>query len=228
MNAAKEAKAANMNIRDGLKKNWCCFFVNNRSNISNKTQCLPKQIKLMNDNEYMKCRKVKAVLRYHTQNKRKERESSFHHLLMLYYPWRDENNLMASDQTYTSKFYEPDVQAIVEHNRAVFEPDADAVSEAFETLKSNQGNIHSYDPINDQENAELQGEMQDDSLVNESFNEQLPSHLQPVQNQHTSPCVITSYNQPTEISDDILRKTVRSLNTEQRHVYDTFLTWCRS
>ena len=74
---------------------------------------------------------------------------------------------MASDQTYTSKFYEPDVQTIVEHNRAIFEPDADAISESFETLKSNQGNIHSCDPINDQENAELQGEMQDDSLVNE-------------------------------------------------------------
>ena len=117
----------------------------------------------MNGNEYMKCRKVKAVLRYHTPNKIKERESYFHHLLMLYYPWRDENNLMASDQTYTSKFYEPDVQTIVEHNRAIFEPDADAISQAFEALKSNQGNIHSYD----KENAELQGEMQDNFLVNE-------------------------------------------------------------
>ena len=116
----------------------------------------------------MKCRKVKAVLRYHTPNKIKEPESYFHHLLMLYYPWRDENNLMASDQTYTSKFYEPDVQAIVEHNRAIFEPDAYAVSEALEVLKSNQGNIiHSYDSINDQENADLQGEVQHDSIPHE-------------------------------------------------------------
>ena len=113
----------------------------------------------------MKCRKVKAVLRYHTPNKTKEPESYFHHLLMLYYPWRDENNLMASDQTYTTKFYEPDIQAIVEHNRAIFEPEADAVSEALEVVKSNQSNIiHSYDSINDQENADLQGEVQDDSI----------------------------------------------------------------
>ena len=70
---------------------------------------------------------------------------------------------MAPDQTYTSKFYEPDIQAIVEHNRAIFEPDADAVSEALEILKSNQGNIiHSYKTINYQENPELQGEVQDD------------------------------------------------------------------
>ena len=56
----------------------------------------------------MKRRKVEAVLIkvYHTPNERKEPESYLHHLLMLYYPWRDESNLMASDQTYTSKFYE--------------------------------------------------------------------------------------------------------------------------
>ena len=176
----------------------------------------------------MKCRKVKAVLRYHTPNKKKEPESYFHHLLMLYYPWRDETNLIASDQTYTTKFYEPDVQGIVEHNRAIFEPDADAIIEAFEVLKSNQGNIlRSFDSINDQENSDLQSNMQDDSLPHESFNEQLPSHFDPAQpNQHTSPGVITSYNRPTDISDDILRQTVRSLNVEQRHAYDTFLSWC--
>ena len=178
----------------------------------------------------MKCRNVKAILRYHTPNKIKEPESYFHHLLMLYYPWRDESNLMASDQTYTSKFYESDVQTIVEDNRAIFEPEiADAISEAFQTLKSNQGNIHSYDPINDQENEELQSEMQDDSFPHEAFNEQLLSHLDPAQsNQHTSPGAITSYNRPTEISDVILCETVRSLNIEQRHAYDTFLKWCRN
>ena len=86
---------------------------------------------------------------------------------------------MASDQTYASKFYEPDVQAIVEHNRAMSEHDADAVSEAFEVLKSNQGNIiHSYDSINDQENVDLEGEMHDPN-PHESFNEQIPSHLGP-------------------------------------------------
>ena len=205
-------------------------LIESQSTISDATQCLPQKIKLINTNECMKCRKVKAVLRYHTPNKRKEPESYFHHLLMLYYPWRDESNLIASDQTYTSKFYEPDVQAIVEHNRAIFEPDADAVTEALEVLKLNQGNIiHSYDPINDQENTDLQDEMQDEPNPHESFNEQIPSHLDPTQsNQNTNPGVVTSYNRPTDISDDILRQTVRSLNFEQRHAYDTFLSWCRS
>ena len=61
-------------------------------------------------------------------------------------------DLIAADQSYASKFYEPNVQEVVELNRSVFEPDADAVTEALENLRNNQGNIiHSFDPINDQE-----------------------------------------------------------------------------
>jgi hypothetical protein len=44
-----------------------------------REQCLPPKIKLMNKNEYMKSRKVKRVLRYHTPNKTKEPELYFHH-----------------------------------------------------------------------------------------------------------------------------------------------------
>lgn len=53
---------------------------------ANSDISLPKLIRLMNSNETMKCRKVKAVIRYHRPNKRKEPELFFHHLLMLYYP----------------------------------------------------------------------------------------------------------------------------------------------
>ena len=46
---------------------------------------------------------------------------------MLYYPWRHEGTLLDSDDTYVSKFYETNVKNIVEHNREMFEPDAEAV-----------------------------------------------------------------------------------------------------
>lgn len=164
---------------------------------------LPSQIKLMNTNEKMKCRKVRGVIRYHTPNKTKEPEKYFHHLLMLYYPWRNEANLMASDSTYASKFYEPHVQQTVDINRSLFEPDADAVSEALESLRNNQGNvIHSFDPIN--ENSDLQMDVQEDSMPEELFNEQLPSSTN--SNQQHVLSIITTHNQPHEISDDALRE----------------------
>ena len=112
-------------------------LIESQNTESDTGQCLPKRIKLENCNEYMKCRKVRAVLRYHTPNKQKEPEH-FHHLHILYYPWRDERNLIASDQTYTSKFYEPGIQDIIEHNRAIFEPDSDAVTDALKVLNSDQ------------------------------------------------------------------------------------------
>ena len=54
------------------------------------------------------------------------------------------------------------MQAVVEHKRAVFEPDADAISEALETFRDNEGNnnLHSFDSSNDQENQDLHSHMQ--------------------------------------------------------------------
>ena len=130
----------------------------------NHSTSLPGKIRLMNGKEVMKCRKVKAVIRYHTPNKTKEPEQYFHHLLMLYYPWRQETELLGNEQTYMSKFYEPEVQAVVEHNKNTFEPDSDAVTEALETLRNRDITTLcscSYDAINDQENEDLQSQIHD-------------------------------------------------------------------
>jgi hypothetical protein len=198
-------------------------------NIENHNTGLPDRIKLVNSKEIMKCRKIKAVIRYHTPNKRKEPEKYFHHLLMLYFPWRNEQELFGEDHTYISKFYEPDVQEVVQRNKEIFEPDGDAINEALETLRNFDGvPTHSYDPINDQENEDLRQSLPDDSDETESFNESLPQHLASNPESVQPSSGICSYNQPLEISDDDLRKTVRSLNNKQRYAYDVVLSWCRN
>ena len=123
------------------------------------TFSFPTKLKLLNGTEVMKCRKVRAVIRYHTPNKQKEPERYFHHLLMLYYPWRLESELLGNEQTYISKFCEINVQAVVEQNKSIFEPDSDAVIEALEALRNNDMAFQSYDPINDQENEDLQSQL---------------------------------------------------------------------
>ena len=123
----------------------------------NHSISLPAKIRLMNGKEVMKYRKFKAVIRYHTPNKTKKPEQYFHHLLMLCYPWRQETELLGNEQTYMSKFYEPEVQVVVEHNKNTFEPDSDAVIEALKTLRNSDiPTLCSYDVINDQENEDLQ------------------------------------------------------------------------
>lgn len=161
---------------------------------------------------------------------RQKPEQYFHHSLVLYYPWRNESELIAADQSYTSKFYEPNVQEFVETNRSVFEPDADTVTEALENLRNNNI-IYSFYPINDQENSDLQIETQnsEDTFPEESFNEQSPSDLG--SSSDSSPQVfqaINVYTQPTEISDNLLHNNVRLLNEKQRSAYNVALSWCRN
>ena len=94
-------------------------------------------------------------------------------------------------------------------------------------MRNNPGkNTHSFDCINDQENSDVQHEPPNDSDPNELFNEQQP-HLDPTQSSEPSTGIITYHNQPSEISDDELRKSVRSLNQKQRCAYDIVLSWCR-
>ena len=70
-------------------------------------------------------------MHYHTPNKREEPENYFHHLLIPYYPWRNEDTLVGSKGTNLPKLNESEVQAVVEQNRALFEPDANAISETM-------------------------------------------------------------------------------------------------
>ena len=52
------------------------------------------------------------------------------------------------------------------------------VTEALEWLRNKHDTvIHSYDPINDQGNAEIQLEFQGELSVDEVFNEQAPSEI---------------------------------------------------
>ncbi|CAB4019652.1 Hypothetical predicted protein, partial [Paramuricea clavata] len=145
---------------------------------------------------------------------------------MLYFPWRNDQKLFGEDQTYISKFYEPDVQEVVKRNKEIFEPDGDAINRALETLRKDGVPTHSYNPINDQENEDLRQSLPDDSDETESFNESLPQNLASNPESVQPSSGISSYNQP--ISDDNLRKTVRSLNNKQRYAYDVVLSWCRN
>ena len=100
---------------------------------------------------------------------------------MLYFPWREEGDLIGTEQTYMSQFYEPGVQAVVEHNRAIFQPDAEAVAEALELLRNNPNvTLHSYDSINDQENEDVQCQSGDNYSVPDESYQQSPARLAPI------------------------------------------------
>ena len=193
---------------------------------------LPKTIKLMTKKKTMKCRKVKAVVRFHKPSKTTEPERYCHHLLMLYYPWRQESDLLGHDHKYSTKLGDAAVKLIVQRNQAVFEPFAE-VDEAIESLRSNpQYSIYGerFDSFNEQGNSDDQTEFLNSNREPTSAEEDYIASddiLMSERISNTSMCLpISSSTVPMEITDDELRATVRSLNSKQRFAYEIILKWC--
>ena len=63
---------------------------------------LPTKITLMTRRETMRHRKVRAIIRYHIPKKTVEPEKYFHHVLILYLPWRVESELIGHEGTFAS------------------------------------------------------------------------------------------------------------------------------
>ena len=87
--------------------------------------------------ETMKCRKLKAVVRFHTPSKTTAPEKYCHHLLMLYYPWRQESDLLGHDNKYSTKLEESSFRLIVQRNQSAFEPFSEKVDEAIQSVNNN-------------------------------------------------------------------------------------------
>ena len=199
------------------------------NHVSNCESVLPPlTIKLNNGQETMKRRKIKAVIRFHTPSKAKEPEKFYHHLLVLYFPWQKETDLLGDDQLYLTKFQEPEVFSKVETNRRTFEPNAEAIEIALQMVNENRvRDLQSYDSINDQENDDLSREVMNgiDDERDDDLCEEVVS-LPPETSQTFQG--IATYNQPSAIRDEELRDAVRSLNVKQRITYDVVLSWCRN
>ena len=189
---------------------------------------LPKTIELIISKEITNCRKIKAVIRFLVPNRTKEPEKSYHHLLMLYLPWRKETELQGLNQMFATKYYESSVTTIVDRNREIFEPNAEAINIALQAFSENPTrHVHSYDVLNDQENDDLSNEVRD-NVDDDCFNEDSPEVLVDIPETNQTSTGTICYTQPSAITDELLREYVRSLNRKQRFAYNFVLSWCRN
>ena len=99
---------------------------------------LPQKIKLMISGETMLCRKVRPN---NVPNKLLSPEKFAHHLLLLFYPFRDAKELLSGfPPIYQKKLLEEGVQDIVNINKRKFEPYDDLVDQAFSQFDKNLSN----------------------------------------------------------------------------------------
>ena len=103
--------------------------------------------------ETMCCRKVRQILRYHVPNKLLSPEKFAHHAMLLFFPFRDEKQLLSGcPPLYQNKLQEQGVQDFVNRNKIKFEPYGDLVDQAFSQF--NENSINNQDPNSPIENDE--------------------------------------------------------------------------
>ena len=179
----------------------------------------PKQIPLMSSNDELKCRKVPYVLKYHVPNKHTHPEEYAHHMLFMFFPFRDENELKYSN-SYNENLSLPNVLETVNLNRIKIEPYAVLVEDALERLATNQES--NIDPFGQQENEEVSERLNEDFKdlnSDESFvdDDMIHADIGLGRNGSTLPLY----------QDSIISENIRSLNAKQRQLFEVIHNWSR-
>ena len=89
-----------------------------RNDHENNHVLTPPKIKLMIAGETMQCRKVRHILRYHVSNKLLAAEEFAHHVLFLFFLFRDVKELLSGfPPLYQNKMRKQEVQALINMNK---------------------------------------------------------------------------------------------------------------
>ena len=179
----------------------------------------PKLIPLMKSKEKMRCRGVKKVLRYHTPNRKVDPEAYAHHLLLLFYPFREETELLCeTSKTYSAKLSKPDVVETINRNKTVFESWGDQVEMSLRQFV--------FQPRTDSF-AEQENDYVEDRLADIESENKIDNSI--VDFEVDAPSTVTSARLPSVeiMADNDINELVRSLNNKQRETFDIVNSWAR-
>ena len=116
------------------------------------------EVLILSSGEKLHYRKAELVLQYHVPNKFKDPKGYAHHLLFMFYRFRDECELkVGKPSSYSSKLSETGVLEIVNSNKSLVEPYSDLVNAAFLNYRADI--TPSWDPFSQQENEDVETEL---------------------------------------------------------------------
>ena len=178
----------------------------------------------MGSKEKLYCRKVPFVLRYHVPNEYKYPEKYAYHLVILSYPFRKEFELNSRNNlTYTEKLFDNKVLDIVNFNKAQIEPYGELINSAFSQFRSDfNHNISITDSFAQQENDEV---IDQEGENNPSFEEQDENNVE--SSTESSAVDFSIANSENILADEDISVKIRSLNKEQKKVFDFVHKWAR-
>lgn len=170
----------------------------------------------------MKKRKIPQVIRYHYVSQEKDEEAYFHRLLLLYQPWRSEDQLK-THSTYKDSFeivkeqlvpkiksFEPfhdDVESVLEN----FDPD-DMAPEAWEDFMANI-------------EQEKEGAVIEDPNYEFLNPDNLPNDVLETNLRHSSSNKSFTLTKTSTLPDTDFYKLIQSLNSKQRLLFDFIYYW---
>ena len=161
-------------------------------------------------------RKVKKVVRFHVPNKTKYAEKYAHHMLLMYKPFTTEAQLK-TEGSYILTLQDPDNQRIVNEKKQTFEPFSELIDEAF----LNFHEVLRPDPILDYEN-DVTETVQDNENRNQFDDCDDDNDNDEANFDHMSIPLV-----PTVLPDEDINLGIRSLNTEQREIFELVNHWAR-
>ena len=83
----------------------------------------------------MRCRKRESILRVKHFKEVTDSENYFHSRLLLYFPWRHEDNLLNGCKSYRNQYEK--VHHLIEHNAVYFNKNSDKMDLAIENMEEN-------------------------------------------------------------------------------------------
>ena len=174
---------------------------------------LPLTIRLMSSRDKLKCKRVKSVLRYHVPNQHNHPEKYAHHMLFMFYPFRNESDLCAGESgTYMKTLCDPAVIDIVNENKLKFEPFAELVDAALTDYRTDL--TRNPDSFSQQENDEVSNMLDPET-------EQPEEEEVPLFEDLGQPLI----DLPTLMPDSEVNSKISSLKTKQREIFEVINKW---
>ena len=192
-------------------------------------------IQLRNGMGYMRKRRRESVLRTHKVRLLSDPEKYYHSLLMLYWPWRDEESLKGRFKTY--QYHYMSVKNIVDHNAQHFSQNTEHLDHAMDMLTENGPPETSWDSIVPSVEEDNMNTLKDGfhvhQLGDENANTDTDSLLDNENSDEKQYKSKLSMKYTVEARKDIMtqseyRKHMRNLNSGQKQIVMYNRAWCKA
>ena len=168
-------------------------------------------MKLMKFQTKVRYLKVRGILWYHEPNNSLYPGKYAHHLLILFYPFWDEKDLLSGClPLYQNKLLEPGVQTVANSNKIKFEPFGNLVDDSYSRYNANM--LDNQDPFGltfDETGKAVYSNDQDDENTESKTNSVTPNFIWRI------------------MADDEILENNNSLISQQCDVFNVAHNWAK-